>query len=197
MRFPPKLASLGLGVALAAAGLCLGTPFFGTSLAAETQLTADEYGLKAAFLYNLAKFVDWPPSKFKQDDAPLVIGVTGQDAFDRAKAIIRDKTIEKHKVVIRLLASEAEIPDCHILFLTRSQKQRAAEMVNAANKAAVLTVGETEEFLEAGGMIRFYIVADNLRLEIADESVRAAGLNIKATALSTLINKAIARLRKL
>jgi hypothetical protein len=196
MRFRPNLASFGVVLALAAAGRGAGVPCVATCLAAPSQLTADEYGLKGAFLYNLAKFIDWPPSKFKQEDSPLVIGVTGQDGFDRVRAVVRDKAIDKHKVVVRLLAGEDEVKECHIVFLTRSQRQRATEMVAAATKAAVLTVGETDKFLETGGMIRFYLEADNLRLEIADASVHQAGLSIKANALSTLINKGIAKLRK-
>jgi hypothetical protein len=190
------LAGLGLGVALAATGLCPGTPFIGTSLAAGTQLTADEYGLKAAFLYNLAKFVDWPPEKLKADNSPLVIGVTGQDTCDRVGAVVREKTIDQHRVIVRLIANEDQIKDCHILFLTRSQQQHAAKMLDAANRAAVLTVGETDQFLDSGGMVRFYLEFDTLRLEIADDFVRRVGLNIKANALAALINKGIAKLKK-
>lgn len=196
MRFLRHLASSRAAFALAALLLCGG--LFGPlpSQAASPQLSADEYGLKAAFLYNLAKFIDWPAAKFTEEDCPLVIGVIGQEALERFSAVVRDKMIDKHKVTVRLLAGEEEIKTCHILFITRSQKQRVAEMVEAASKAAVLTVGETDKFLEAGGMIRFYLESDNLRLEINDPAIRSAGLSIKANALSALINKGIAKLRK-
>lgn len=196
MRPCPSRFGGGLALVLVLAGLLVEHPAAGSADAATAQLTADEYGLKGAFLYNLAKFVDWPSEKLKADDAPFVVAVAGPGALDRIAAVVRDKLIEKHKVVFRLLRDETEIGDCHILFITRSQKDRVPEMVSAANRAGVLTLGETDNFLEVGGMIRFYLESDNLRLEIDDSTVRQAGLSIKANALSALINKGIARLRK-
>jgi hypothetical protein len=195
MRFRPHIASCGLAIALIAAVLSPRTPFVGVSRAAGTPVTADEYDLKAAFLYNFAKFVEWPSDKLKPDDSPLIVGVAGQDAFEHVSAVIREKKIDKHDIVVRLLADKNEIKGCHILFLTRSQKQETSVMVAAANQAGVLTIGETDEFMEAGGMVRFFIESDNLRLEIAPDTARRAGLGIKANALSTLINKGIARLK--
>ena len=98
---------------------------------------------------------------------------------------------------IRLIQNDAEIKDCDILFLTRTQRKPIEEKLNLANKAAVLTVGETDKFLASGGMIRFYLEGDNLRLEIDNDSIHQAGLSIKANALSTLISKGIVKLRKL
>ena len=71
------------------------------------------------------------------------------------------------------------------------------ELRNLAEKLAILTVGESDKFLDSGGMIRFYLEADNLRLEINNDSIHHAGLSIKANALSTLVNKGIAKLKKL
>lgn len=189
---PRLVAEFALGVAMCFSCLdCAGT---GTE--APGQLSADEYSIKAAFLYNLAKFVDWPPGKFGAHDSPLIIGVVGEAGFERTRAVVKDKLIERHKVVVRLVASNEEVKDCHILFVTRSTKQNISEMVIAAHNAAVLTVGETDQFLDSGGMIRFYAESENLRLEINDDAVHRAGLSIKANALSALINKGIAKLKK-
>jgi hypothetical protein len=159
--------------------LCWGAPGgFAADNPAAAELTATEYDIKAAYLYNLAKFVGWPPEKSGRDDAPWVIGITGQEAFEHASDVIRKKTIGKHPVVVRLLSSEQEIADCHILFLTRSQKQGMAGMLGAANKAAVLTVGETDSFLDSGGMISFVISDDRIRFEVNLTAVRAAKLKL-------------------
>lgn len=174
-----------------------GFPFTVTAQATTSQLSADEYSLKAAFLYNLAKFLDWPPEKFKRDDSPLIIGVDGDGAFERFSAVVRDKIIAKHRVEVRRIKNDSDIQDCHILFFTRSPSEPIEVRLNLANKSAVLTVGETDKFLESGGMIRFYLEGDNLRLEIDRVSVRQAALGINANALSTLINKGIVKLRKL
>lgn len=195
MRLPVKSASSGallLGLVIWLSGF----PIPATAQAATSQRSADEYSLKAAFLYNLAKFLDWPPEKFQQEDSPLVIGVDGDGAFERFSAVVKDKMIAKHRVEVRLVKNHADIKDCHILFLTRTQSEPIEERLNLANKTAILTVGETDKFLDSGGMIRFYLEGDNLRLEIDNDSVHQAGLSIKANALTTLINKGIVKLRK-
>jgi hypothetical protein len=161
------------------------------------QLSVDEYSLKAAFLYNLAKFLDWPPDKFARADSPVIIGVEGPEACEKFSAMVGGKMIARHMVLVRLIKTDADIRECHILFITRSESESTGEICNVANKAAVLIVGETDKFLDSGGMIRFYLEADNLRLEIDNEAIRRQGLNIKANALSTLINKGIAKLRKI
>jgi len=157
----------------------------------------DEYSLKAAFLYNLAKFMDWPPNKFENDDSPIIIGVEGPEALEKFTVVVNGKIIARRKVVVRPIRSDAEIKDCQILFITRSQDDPTMELRNLAEKLAILTVGESDKFLDSGGMIRFYLEADNLRLEINNDSIHHAGLSIKANALSTLVNKGIAKLKKL
>jgi hypothetical protein len=197
MHHPLKFACSGAALLLAMVVLFSGFPFTVTAQATTSQLSADEYSLKAAFLYNLAKFLDWPPEKFKRDDSPLIIGVDGDGAFERFSAVVRDKIIAKHRVEVRRIKNDSDIQDCHILFFTRSPSEPIEVRLNLANKSAVLTVGETDKFLESGGMIRFYLEGDNLRLEIDRVSVRQAALGINANALSTLINKGIVKLRKL
>lgn len=197
MSMPLKFTSLGSAAVLAWVILISGYPFNLTAQATTRQLSADEYSLKAAFLYNLTKFLDWPPEKFPQEDSSLVIGVDGDGALESFRTVMQGKTIAKHRVEIRLIQNDAEIKDCDILFLTRTQRKPIEEKLNLANKAAVLTVGETDKFLASGGMIRFYLEGDNLRLEIDNDSIHQAGLSIKANALSTLISKGIVKLRKL
>ena len=195
MRLQPNLASFMAVVAFVGAWILAGARLAAEAAAAPPR-SADEYALKSAFLYQLAMFIDWPQGKLKRDNAPLVLGVTGEEGCDRIKTFFADKCIDKHKVVVRLLEAEEEIKDCHILFITRAQKQRAHELVAAANKAAVLTVGETDKFLDSGGMIRFYIESDRVRLEIKEAAMRQAGLSIKAIALSALINRGVIKFRK-
>src|ERR1035441_8081084 len=106
MRLPPKFASFRMTAVLAWVVLFSGFPFTVTAQATTSQLSADEYSLKAAFLYNLAKFLDWPPDKFQQDDSPLVIGVDGDGAFERFSAVVKDKTIAKHRVEVRRVKND-------------------------------------------------------------------------------------------
>jgi hypothetical protein len=183
--FRPLLA------ALLAAGLCQ----VANAIAAEPPRVAEEYDLKAAFLFNLAKFVQWPPVKFAQEDSPLVIGVRGDEAFDRFGRLLGNKVIGKHKLVVRRLESTEDLRSCHILFLSRSEKEPLEGWAEAGKGAGALTVGETEKFLEQGGMIQFSLEAQELRLQINAQCVQRGGLTITANALSALVNKGIAKVR--
>ena len=162
---------------------------------AQLPQVAQEYDLKAAFLFNLAKFVRWPAPKFEAESAPVLIGVRGDDALDRFDRVLRDKLIDKHKIVVQRLERLEDVKACHILFISRSGNNQLAEWMEAGKSAAVLTVGETQQFLEQGGMIQFSIESEQLRLEINEQCARQAGLTIMANALSTLVNKGIAKVR--
>lgn len=165
-------------------------------VAAQPPQVAQEYDLKAAFLFNLAKFVRWPGTKFDQPDSPLVIGVRGGDALERFSRVLQGKTIDKHKISVRPLERIEDAGPCQVVFISRSEQGRLGEWVQAAKNATALTVGETPDFLDQGGMIQFSIESEQLRLEIDERCVRKAGIDITASALSTLINKGIAKVRK-
>jgi hypothetical protein len=162
---------------------------------AELPQVAQEYDLKAAFLFNLTKFVRWPPAKLNQPDSPLIIGIRGEDALERFARVLQGKTIDKHKLTIQRLERVEDVRSCQVVFISRSEKERLADWTEAGKSAAVLTVGEAQQFLEQGGMIRFSIESEQLRLEINEQCAHQAGVNIMANALSTLVNKGIAKIR--
>jgi YfiR/HmsC-like len=189
MRFSIRLAGLWGAVLIAGALMPWGA---GSTRAAEV----DEYVVKAAFLHNLAKFVDWPPAKAPHPDASLVVGVFGDGAIEKFDSVLHDKTIDRHNILVRQVVRAEDVYACHILFVTRFGTGPAEKLLLAASKNGVLIAGETPGFLESGGMLRFYLEADNLRLEIDDQALRDAGLTIKASALSLLLNKGLAKLRK-
>jgi hypothetical protein len=196
MRFPAAISNKFLGEHLAVLVVllaCLGQVLVATS--AELPRVAEEYDLKAAFLFNLAKFVRWPAANFSRDDSPIVIGVRGDDALESFGRMLRDKSIAQHKILVQRLERVEDVKNCHIAFISRAEKDQVAEWAMAGKSAAVLTVGETQGFLEQGGMIRFSTQSDELRLEINEQGIRRAGLNIMANALSALVNKGIAKIR--
>jgi hypothetical protein len=156
---------------------------------------ANEYDLKAAFVFNLVKFIEWPAAKFSAENSPLIIGVIGDEALDHFTRAFQEKSINQHKLLVRRLDPATNAPECHVLFISRTEQQRASEMAKAGCHAQALTVGETDQFLELGGMIGFRLESDELRLEINDRCVHEAGLQITASALSALVNKGIAKIR--
>jgi hypothetical protein len=140
-----------------------------------------EYQMKAAFLYNFAKFVEWPPASLPAND-PLVIGVLGSDPFDGAlENTIRNKTIEGHPVTVRRLKSISEVKTCHVLFISSSEKKRWPEISEALAGSCVLTVSENwDHFTEAGGMIYFFMDDRHVCFDINVEAARRASLQISS-----------------
>ena len=143
-----------------------------------------EYKLKAAFLFNFTKFVDWPPTAFADATSPVVIGVLGDDPFDGAlEDVIRGRTANGHPLTIRRSRRVEDLQGCHVLFICASEKSRQAQITASLKGSAVLTVSDTEEFLASGGMIKVTLVDRKPRLAIDAAAAERAGLKIQAQLL--------------
>jgi hypothetical protein len=144
-----------------------------------------EYQLKAAFLYNFAKFVSWPPEAFPEPSSPFVIGVIGDNPFgEDLEHTVKDKVLNGHPFAVREVKALSEVKNCHILFISASERKRLPEILEAARGANVLTVSELERFLQSGGMIHFIMEGNKVRFEINDEPARNSGLKISSKLLS-------------
>lgn len=110
-----------------------------------------EYQLKAAFLYNFAKFTEWPQSAFKDNDAPLVIGILGKDPFEENVDFLKDKVVKSRKLTIQRFDDIKALKPCHILFISASEKNRLAETLDAVKDSTILTVSDLDAFIEKGG----------------------------------------------
>ena len=144
-----------------------------------------EYQIKAAFLFNFAKFVEWPPESFAGETSPLVIGILGDSPFGGdLERTIQNKTINNRSIVIKQLHSLAEATNCQVLFISTSEKKRLAEIFDGLRGTSVLTVGEMDRFTEAGGMINFVAEGNKIRFQINDAAAKDAGLKISSKLLS-------------
>jgi len=144
-----------------------------------------EYQLKAAYLFNFAKFVEWPTGAFAQATSPMVIGVLGDNPFGGdLERTIHGKSINDHPMQVRAVQSLGDAKQCHILFISPSEKKRLPEIVAALRGVPVLTVGESEGFPEAGGMINFVLEGNKIRFQINNDAARNAGLKISSKLLS-------------
>jgi hypothetical protein len=147
------------------------------------QSRVDEYQIKAAFLYNFAKFVQFPASD--ERPGPLVIGVLGDDPFgDILDAAVKGKTVQGREIVVRRLRDDDDLRHCHIAFVGASERRRVPEIVAHANDAGVLTVSESPHFLREGGIVRFYVEANRVRFQIDAAAAERAGLKINSLLLS-------------
>ena len=144
-----------------------------------------EYQIKAAFLYNFAKFVEWPPAVFSETNSPIVIGILGENPFgnDLVKTV-RDKTLNNRPLVIKVFHSPVEATNCHILFISTSEKARLPQILEALREVSVLTVGEMDRFTEAGGMINFVREGNKIRFQINEVAAKSAGLKVSSKLLS-------------
>ena len=150
---------------------------------AETPLT--EHQVKSLFLLNFAKYVDWPSDVFTAPDAPIVIGVLGEGKFGGELAkTVEGKNIQGRPILIRQIQTPEDSGKCHILFIGSSEKAGLVEILKRIKTKPVLTVGETDQFMEQGGVINFVKKEGKVRLEINLEAARQAKLEISSKLLS-------------
>lgn len=142
-----------------------------------------EYLIKAAILYNFAKFTRWPTEAFDSVDAPLQLCVIGVDPFREALATIDGKRVGSRSLRTRLITDTAMIGACHVLFVSVSESERLAEVLAAASDAAVLTVADIPDFARAGGIISLNIVEDRTRFDVNRLAADRAGLALSAKLL--------------
>ena len=141
--------------------------------------------VKAAFLFNFAKYVDWPRGAFATPDSPIVLGVVGRDEMGDALAkTISGKTVDGRRFELKRFTAGDNCAGCHILFLSASEKKRLPEILARLRGASVLTVGESESFLQAGGVINFARRNQRVRLEVNAAAADQAGLKISSKLLN-------------
>ena len=149
------------------------------------QQPAPEYQIKAAFLFNFAKFVDWPPEVFTDTNSPIVIGVLGKNVFgDYLKETIRDKSVRSRSFELKQFTSAIQATNCQILFISPELKENLPKIIAGLHNASILTVSETDQFIKAGGMVNFVIEDNKIRFQINDSAARKARLRISSKLLS-------------
>ncbi len=140
-----------------------------------------EYQLKAAFLASFPEFVTWPGSAFSGAGAPLVIGVLGDDPFggvlDKA---VQGKGSGGRKITVRRAQRVEDLQNCHLIFISRSERGQLAEILASLGSAPVLTVSDIEQFTRKGGAIGLIMSGPNVRLEINNSAAKRAGLSISS-----------------
>lgn len=136
--------------------------------------------VKAAFLFNFAKFVQWPGPR----EGPLVIGIAGDDDFAAIVGqTVRGRNVNGREIKARRLASGEDPAGCQILFVGLTRPRDAVDLMHRISQP-VLTVGQTVQFLRDGGMVRFYVENNRVRFEISQKNAEAAGLKVSSQLLA-------------
>ena len=142
-----------------------------------------ESEVKAAYLYNLAKFVLWPPSAGRSDQ--LVVGVIGNDVFGNVLTrVVLGKRVQGREIVVRQLRADEDLRVYDIVFVGALATGHSADILLRVRAAGVLTVGETPDFIREGGHVRFYAENEKVRIQIDAAGAEQAGLKISSQLLS-------------
>jgi hypothetical protein len=145
-----------------------------------------EYRIKAAFLYNFARFVEWPTDRSTNEaDPTLTIAVLGEDPFGPVlDATVEGKLVQGKKLRIKRFRSFAEvIGRCDVLFISTSEKKSLPAILARLRGRSILAVGETEDFLDHGGMIEFQIRGGAVRFDVNLAAAEQAGLHLSSQLL--------------
>ncbi len=143
-----------------------------------------EYAVKAAYLLNFARYVQWPPEAFQRSDAPLVISVLGSDPFGPLLDEMGKKKIDGRPIAVRRLSSMADYKPCHILFVTASAAaEDKSDALKLTQRSPVLLVGDDAGFAERGGTINFVVADNKVHFEINRDAAKRGQLKISSKLL--------------
>jgi hypothetical protein len=183
---------------LLAAAICLALIIAPTASADTSSAKYKEYEVKAAFIFNFLKFIDWPEEKTAGNDNQIVIGIIGEDPFGPAADVFKNKSVEEHKLLLKRFEPVEQIwklPDkdkneridalkhCHLLFICQSEQKQIHDIIEIVSNSSVLTVADTDGFIEAGGIINFFTEDNKIRFDINQACAEKTGLKIRSQLL--------------
>lgn len=146
--------------------------------------SAEVNQVKAAYLYNFAKFVEWPPESFRSADDPAIICSVGDErTAEVLRQAVSGKKANGRRVEARYPRTAQEFKSCHVLFIGFADKGRILDILHDLQNTHVLTVGQSEQFISLGGMINLAQNSSTIGLEINPDSAEAAGLKISSRLL--------------
>jgi hypothetical protein len=157
----------------------------------ETHAQSKEYEIKAAFLFNCAQFVEWPPTAFTNADEPFCIGILGDNPFGTTlNEIVQGEKVNGHPLIIQYYRNIAELKSCQILFISRSESKQVGQILITLKGKNILTVGDIESFTKNGGVVRFINEQNKVHFRVNLEAAKNANLTIssKMLRLAEIIN---------
>jgi hypothetical protein len=142
-----------------------------------------EYQIKAAFLFNFAKFVEWPADAFQDRNAAFTICLAGDPFQGAVEKTIEGEAWNGRRLSVKRVESGSELRGCQLVYISRAAAARNMEILMAAANEPILTVGETENFIAAGGIIRFTEGGRRIRFEINPDAADRASLRVSSRLL--------------
>lgn len=147
--------------------------------------TSLEYQIKAAYLLNFTRYVEWPSQSFTAPEDPVTICVLGRDPFGTVlDATVRGRTTHGRPLNVRRIRTDREAAACHLVFMSRETWRTQRDLPKGLQGLGILTVGESDEFAQEGGVIGFVIQNETVRFVVNAEARDRAGLTISSRMLS-------------
>ena len=172
------------GLRAAAMWLLLVLFFLSARTGNAQDIAVPEADAKAAFLYNFVKFVEWPAKAFPSESTNITVAVFGDDDFAATlSTLLKDKKAHGRSFSVRKAFTTQEAKDAQVVFIAAGESKRAAQILDGIKNAPTLTIGESEQFANHGGMINFYFEDKQLRFEINVAAAEKANLNISSKLL--------------
>jgi hypothetical protein len=147
-----------------------------------------ENEVKAAYLYNFAKYVEWPASVFSRENTPLTICIVGSSPLNEVIETLAGKNIKNRRLVIRQFSKIEDLSECHILFINSSVKTPLNQILTSAASRSILTVSDLKGFTAAGGAIEFVPIDGKIRFMINNRTAQLAKLQISSHLLRLAIS---------
>ena len=148
-----------------------------------------EYEVKATYLYNFSKFVQWPVQAGPAQSDAFTICVIGQDPFGPAlNATVENETVAGKRVVARQIPVSQDAVNCRVLFISSSEDKRLQQLLTSLNGASVLTVSDLPKFAQRGGMVQFVLEGNRVRFEVNSAAAERAGLRLSSELLKVAVN---------
>lgn len=143
-----------------------------------------EYEVKAAYLYNFGRFVEWPAKVTTTRTGTFTVCILGEDPFGRALDVtFAGEVIGNQKVAARRISSPSDSADCRILFISSSEANRLNKIIDALDNSAVLTVSDIPQFSRHRGMIQLVLEENRIRFEVNLTATQHAGLTLSSELL--------------
>ncbi|MEO8795217.1 MAG: YfiR family protein, partial [Daejeonella sp.] len=145
----------------------------------------NEYQVKAAFIYNFTRFIDWPAETNTGSAGPFIIKIWGDDQFSTyINDLVKGEKLGGRAIIVQRIDNVKEINQCNILFVSASRAADVKDLLPELNRKRILTVSDAANFARWGGIIRFFKEGNNLRLQINIDEAKASRLNISSKLLS-------------
>jgi hypothetical protein len=144
-----------------------------------------EYRIKAAYLYQFGRYIEWPPKSFPAADSPFIIGVMKQDPIlPDLEQIAKLKKIQNRTIRILKFTGVSDVQTCHILYLSKTvAAETQSELIRKMARTGTLVVGDDPTTLEVGGVMQFVVEDNKIRIVISQKAAKREGLTISAKLL--------------